>query len=265
MKTSGSPLSNSDTELSSYVRIMVQILPALNDPRVISGTTLVDVSTLPWPGASFGVTPVGDSAHVDRSFQELAATIGVERKAIRSLHQVHGAAVRTFAESSVPCDGDALIADRPGEIVGVKIADCCAILIHDPRRHVVAAVHSGWRGTAQRIFTATIDRLMREWDCRPANLQLYLSACASGRNYEVGSDVYDVLSAFCTPLDQQNGKWLFDNHAALMSEAVSAGVPSGSIFRETSCTITDRRFHSHRRDGERAGRCFAFIGLREIP
>lgn len=244
---------------------MVQILPAFNDRHVISGTTLVDVSTLPWPGASFGVTPVGDLAHVERSFAELATTIGIERAAIRSLHQVHGADVRMFAESSVSCDGDAMISDRPGEIVGVKIADCCAILIHDPRRHVVAAVHSGWRGTAQRILTVTIDRLMREWGSRPIDLQLYLSACASGRNYEVGSDVYDVLSAFCTPLDQIHGKWLFDNHAALISEAVSAGVPAGSIFRETSCTITDRRFHSHRRDRERAGRCFAFIGLREIP
>lgn len=244
---------------------MVQILPAFNDQRVISGTTLVDVSTLPWPGASFGVTPVGDLAHVERSFTELALTIGVERTAIRSLHQVHGAAVRTFAESSVPCDGDALISDRPGEIIGVKIADCCAILLHDPTHRVVAAVHSGWRGTAQRILTATIDRLRQEWGCRPTDVQLYLSACASGRNYEVGTDVYNVHSAFCTPLDQQPGKWLFDNHAALISEAVTAGVPAGSIRREESCTMTDDRFHSHRRDGERAGRCFAFIGLREIP
>lgn len=244
---------------------MVQILPAFNHQHVISGTTLVDVSTFPWPGVSFGVTPVGDAAHVERSFAELAQTIGVERAAIRSLHQVHGAAVRTFADSAVPCDGDALIADKPGQIVGVKIADCCAILVHDHKRRVIAAVHSGWRGTAQRILTVTIERLIREWDSRPTDLQLYLSACASGRNYEVGSEVYDVLSAFCTPLDQQPGKWLFDNHAALISEAVAAGVPMGSIAKEASCTITDMRFHSHRRDGERAGRCFAFIGLREIP
>lgn len=239
----------------------MKILPAFPDVGLVSGTTLVDTDDFPWPGASFGVTPCADAAHVEASFVLLAQSLNVERSAIRSLHQVHGSAVRTFAESSLECDGDALISDRPGEVIGVKIADCCAILIYDPVHRVVAAVHSGWRGTAQHILTATIERMAQEWGSRPEDCSLYLSACASGTVYEVGIDVYSQLASFCSPLDQKTDKWLFDNHAALSSEAESLGVPRGSILVEKACTITDLRFHSYRRDGERSGRCFAFIGL----
>jgi polyphenol oxidase len=244
----------------SYVRTM-QILSAFPNADLVSGTTLVDTTDLPWPGASFGVTPSADADHVERSFVLLAHTLNVERSDIRSLHQVHGASVRTFAECSLSPDGDALITDRPGEVIGVKIADCCAILIHDPVHKVVAAVHSGWRGTAQRILTATVERLQREWGSSAEECSLYLSACASGAVYEVGADVFDQLSPFCTPLDQRSDKWLFDNHAALVHEAQELGVRRGSIIVEEACTIRDQRFHSYRRDGERSGRCFAFIGL----
>ena len=239
----------------------MKILPAFPDADITSGTTLVDTADLPWPGTSFGITPCAGADHVEASFALLAQALNVERSAIRSLHQVHGSAVRTFAESSQLCEGDALISDRPGEVIGVKIADCCAILIHDPVHRVVAAVHSGWRGTAQHVLTATMERLSQEWGSRAEDCSLYLSACASGAVYEVGRDVYDQLSPFCTPLDHSNDKWLFDNHAALLHEAEGLGVRRQSIIVEEACTITDARFHSYRRDRERSGRCFAFLGL----
>lgn len=244
---------------------MVQILPAFLDDELISGTTLVDTTELPWPGASFGVTPSADRDHVERSFHALADTLHIPRGSIRSLRQVHGMAIQSLAHSDPEAEGDALISDRPGEVIGVKIADCCAILIHDPVTRVVAAVHSGWRGTAAGILPATIDRLVHDHGARPGDLRLYFSACASGRNYEVGEDVYRVLSEYCSPLSYNAGKWLFDNHAALRSQAQARGVDPAQITVEEACTIVDQRFHSYRRDGERSGRCFAFIGLREIP
>ncbi|MEG1743911.1 MAG: laccase domain-containing protein, partial [Clostridia bacterium] len=44
---------------------------------------------------------------------------------------------------------DGLVTDKSGVLLSVRAADCVPILFCDKRAGVVAALHSGWRGTAQ--------------------------------------------------------------------------------------------------------------------
>jgi copper oxidase (laccase) domain-containing protein len=81
--------------------------------------------------------------------------------------------------------------------------------------------------------------------------------------YEVGTDVYEVLSSYCQPLSI--GTWLFDNHRAIVHQLDSAGLHERNIRVDPSCTISDVRYHSYRRDKGRSGRMLAFIGMREKP
>ena len=94
-------------------------------------------------------------------------------------------------------EADGLISDLPGDVIGVKIADCLGILIYDPRQRVIAAVHSGWRGTHQNIVGEAVRTLCEGWGSTPGDLWVGLSPSASGRNYEVGTDVHDVLAPWC--------------------------------------------------------------------
>jgi len=225
---------------------------------VIAGVTRVDTSALPWPGASFGITPSADAGHVERSYEMLAETLGVPRNSIVTAQQVHGKAV-VDVSARVSTAADALVTSTPGVIVGVKLADCCGVLLHDPVHHVVAAVHSGWRGTAQNIVAATIEHMQGAYGTHPADLCAHMSACASGSMYEVGQDVHDVLSAHCKPL--ANGKWTFDNHEAIHQQLLACGIAESNISRDSACTISDVTYHSFRRDKERSGRMLAFIGF----
>ena len=73
-------------------------------------------------------------------------------------HQVHGdrvAVVRSAALTREDLEGfDALITDVPGLAVGARTADCIPVLMYDPVHRAVAAVHSGWKGTAERTMNS---------------------------------------------------------------------------------------------------------------
>ena len=239
---------------------------ALPTGNVVSGVTLVDTSFAPWPGYTFGHTPASSPELVAQSFNALAEALDWRRTSIVTVTQVHGATIEVVEDAppQPTTQADAIITNRSGWLLGVKLADCCGVVIYDQAHHAIAAVHSGWRGTAQNIVAATIVAMQHQYGTRPMDLQVWLSPCASGLAYVVRNDVHAALPAYCTPLEGTTSQWLFDNHAALRAQLIEAGVPVQSIITDESCTMTDQRWHSHRRDGEQAGRMLAFIGLRPM-
>ena len=224
---------------------------------------MVDSTELPWPGYSFAVTSASSEAEVARSYEVLAQSLGVPRTAIITVTQVHGSdsVVVEHDRPDTHVQADALLTNSPNWILGVKLADCCGVLLHDPVHHAIAAIHSGWRGTAQNIVAKVLTKMQAVYGTQPADLMAWLSPCASGSRYHVREDVVAVLGEFCTPTDDQTSLWTFDNHQAITTQLVRAGVPSASIQRDPACTMVDTRWHSHRRDGAKAGRMLAFIGL----
>ncbi|MFN4985883.1 MAG: laccase domain-containing protein, partial [Ignavibacteria bacterium] len=83
---------------------------------VIAGVTRVDTSMLPWPGASFGITPSADAGHVERSYEMLAETLGVQRNNIVTAQQVHGKTVVDVA-ARVSAAADSLVTAAQGVVV----------------------------------------------------------------------------------------------------------------------------------------------------
>lgn len=246
----------------------LETIPALSHPDLISGMTLVDTRALSWPGVSFSISEAADAGHVHRSYDLLAEVLGITRDRIATVHQVHGSGIveiedRLSIDDLRATQADALVTSWTGVILGVKLADCCGVLLHDPVRHVVAAVHSGWRGTAACIVRHTIEHMVRRHETSPADVQAWLSPCASGRVYEVGPDVQALLPDYCLPLTEK--RWLFDNHRAIADQLKASGLLTHNISVDRACTITDLRYHSYRRDKGRSGRMLAFIGMREKP
>jgi len=134
---------------------------------------------------------------------------------------------------------------------GVVTADCIPILIRTP--HAWAAVHAGWRGLADGVVEEALARL------GPVdNAEVAIFACAGAEAYEVGGEVIEALgaTAVCTP--QGGSKYLLNLEASARSRLLAC-VPRATISVASTCTITDTRFHSFRRDGERAGRALSFM------
>jgi YfiH family protein len=106
--------------------------------------------------------------------------------------QVHGNRVLRPSEISWEQDqfssADGVISELPQQAVWVASADCTPVLIADRRTGQVAAVHAGWRGTAQRIVPQAIAQFL-DHGSRLANLIVVLGPAISGEVYQVSKDV----------------------------------------------------------------------------
>lgn len=223
--------------------------------------TIIAPSVAPYPFPTFGNEAAYGTEIVSRSYQVLCSVLGVEKGALRTMRQVHGDSVTVLHRGEAypeEREADALITDDPGVILGVRIADCCAVLMYDPRRNVVAACHSGWRGSVQRIAVKVVTSMQARFGTLPSDIRVWLSPCASGRRYRVGDDVATLLPRSSVPLD--DGGWLYDNKAEISCQLREVGVQN--IVTDGRCTIEDERFHSYRRMGVQSGRTLAIIGLR---
>ena len=90
-------------------------------------------------------------------------------------HQVHGTRVAIIDRpwmTREELEGyDAFITNLPGVAIGVRTADCVPVLLHDPVRRAVAAIHAGWKGTVLHIVQAAVDALRQEYGCSPSDLK----------------------------------------------------------------------------------------------
>ena len=168
-----------------------------------------------------------------------------------SLKQIHSSITLHASGAGCVGEGDALVSREPGVSVSVRTADCYPILLADARSRTVAAVHSGWRGTAARIVHVALEQMQASPEHTFAAIGPGISVCC----YEVGEDVgkkFGLTGAGRVDLAEANKKLLME-----------AGVPEGNIEILGGCTFCDAdRYYSYRREKEEAGRMISFIGVR---
>jgi hypothetical protein len=179
---------------------------------------------------------------------------------LATLRQIHSA---TVVHGGGRCgslgEGDALIENTAGVLVAVKTADCVPILLVDSRLRIVAAVHAGWRGTAQKIAANTIAEMQTKFGSRVQDLHVAIGPGISKCCYEVGPE---VAAQFQDRGVKSNGPVHLDLPAINSKLIEELGVPAGQIYRADICTMCNEEFYSYRRDKQKAGRMLSVIGTR---
>jgi len=229
--------------------------------------------------------------------RKFLGAIGAGKMRVVTLRQIHSDIVH-LADSSKAATAeapkaDALITREPGVLLVVQTADCVPILLTDPERRAVAAIHSGWRGTLRRIAAKALGRMQLEFGTRPRDVIAALGPGIGCCCYEVGSDVAREFHAqfpaardwFDGPFDalasgENDPNWLpwltmrppghpppsprvhLDLIAANRAILADAGVLLRQISASGFCTAcrTDL-FFSYRRE-RTTGRLMAAIGIR---
>lgn len=179
--------------------------------------------------------------------------------------QVHGATVRRANADPRwrECDScDALWSSETHSALGIKVADCLPVTMVDPTHHVIANVHSGWRGTVQQITAATIGTIARETAFDPASSYAYLGPSIRACCFEVGEEVVEQFTASygdVTPyVDRSQAKPHIDSPRITRDVLRRAGFADERIIDTELCTRCEGSiFHSFRREGKGGGRNLA--------
>jgi len=227
---------------------------------ILSGITKRNTRLFPETGFSIYKADILTESEALNHKRILASQLGVHPEQMKCNKQVHGNNVVYMKRDSESTEADGIITDERGLLIYVKLADCAGILLFDPVKQIIAALHSGWRGTKQNIVKTGVNKLVETFSVNPNDLLAYVTPSASGKNYEVGWDVAEHFSEHIMPLG--NGKYLFDNKSAITEQLKKCGLPQTSIEISDICTIADTDYHSFRRDGVKSGRMAAYIQLK---
>jgi len=168
-----------------------------------------------------------------------AEEIGFSGAALCIAEQVHGreVAVLTAPTSEIIAGTDGIISNVPGLVIGIYVADCCAVYLADPRSGAFGIVHSGKKGSESGITANAIEKMQQHFGTRPEDLCIQLSPCIRPPAYEI------------------------DFAAQIRQQALDAGVPAGQIHDTGLCTSLDlHRFYSYRMEKGRTGRLLALLG-----
>ena len=192
-------------------------------------------------------------------------------------HQVHCdrvAIVDRLGMTREDLEGyDAFITDRSGVAIGVRTADCVPVLLYDPLRRVVAAVHAGWKGTVLQISRTVIAVMMRQFGCNPTDFRAAIGPAIGPDSFQVGEEVVSKFKDAGFPLDEiwsfrgpGDGSPMSGGHHIDLFRAnrwllEQAGIPAGNIQVHNIDTYTTPAFFSARREGPHCGRNINAIKL----
>lgn len=173
-----------------------------------------------------------------------------------------GSGCYSTKDALMDCDG--LYTKEKNVLLGIFTADCAPILLYDRAQGIIAAVHSGWQGSAKTILKKMLDILLYEEDSEPQDIYAYIGPSIEVFSYEIGEDVVEELKAskmelerFLIPLE--NGKYLFDNKRMNMQMLLDANIPDTNIFVHDQDTFTNEEdFFSYRKNKDK-GRNMTFI------
>jgi YfiH family protein len=213
---------------------------------------------------------VGDDPSAVRvNHERICQVLDIERDEVVSSHQVHGAVVQVVGERDrgrVCPETDALITASPDVYLMLRFADCVPVFVYDPVQRVAGLAHAGWRGTVAGIAAATVQKMTKVFDCRPADIVGGIGASIGPCCYEVGIEVLDALrqsypGAPHLVQGQGNGCWYADLWEANRYSLAQAGLAQIEIAEQCTACHTDEWF-SHRAEKGRTGRLGAVIGMR---
>ena len=209
-----------------------------------------------------------DTAHVLECRSALCdyLNITIDKLIIpRQTHSLNVKVINSTPESeTVLMDVDALVTNQPQIALAVNTADCVPILLADPDNRVIAAVHSGWRGTVGRIVCKAVDKMV-ELGADVNKIKAVMAPCICPDCFEVGDEVSSIFEAEYLHkgvVIKTETRDHVDLAMACKLDLLNSGLQECNITMPDSCTrCNPHEYFSARHSGINSGRMLSLIML----
>lgn len=221
-------------------------------------------------GLNVGLGSLDDRGSIVENRRRAVAAVAPEAKLV-TLHQVHSPdaihVTAPFADDGRP-KADAMVADRPGLVLGILTADCAPVLLADREAGVVAAAHAGWKGALGGVVEATVAEMERRGASR-ARIAAAVGPCIARRSYEVDEDFLRRFAEADPGHERfftlgREGHHQFDLEGLVLSRLAASGLTRIEALGEDTYSQPER-FFSYRRATHKGeadyGRQIALIAL----
>jgi YfiH family protein len=223
------------------------------------------VSGGPYASLNLAVNGEEDPAAVEQNLRLVTEAMVREGAAdpaprLALMRQVHGADVAVVAgpPAAEPPEADALVTAEPGVLLMVRAADCVPVLLADPERKVVGAVHAGRPGLVAGVVPAAVAAMRR---LGAGDLVAWVGPHVCGSCYEVPVTMRDEVAA-AVPEAFAETSWgtpSVDVGAGVVAQLRHAGA---AVVDASRCTREDEDLYSYRRQGTESGRLAGLVWVR---
>lgn len=180
------------------------------------------------------------------------------------LHQIHSDNVFVFndnAKEFIEKEGDAIVTNKENVIIGAFTADCVPVVLVDEVEGVIAAIHSGWKGTFNSITKKSIEKMIQEYGTRIENIKVYIGPHIRQCCYEVSEELKERFLDK-TKIDENelfNGRNL-SMERCILEDLRSLKIEEDNIYTINLCTYCEEeiKLFSYRKSVGTYGRLFTF-------
>ena len=242
----------------------VEFFYSYNNLLAIESTRLGGLSKPPFSSLNLGAFTNDLKETVQQNKEILYSDLGINGDQIASSFQCHGNEVLNIVEPGYYEGFDALITNKKDIFLQILVADCTPILLFDPIHEVVAAIHAGWRGTANAIVQKTLDKMTLHFQTNPYDCFAYVGTCISQPFFEVDKDVAQYFDQEFYFFDKEKNKYFIDLKGCNARALSDAGLMKNHIAISPFCTVKNNDlFFSHRYEKGTTGRFGVIIGMRK--
>ena len=226
------------------------------------------VSPAPYDSLNLGLSTGDEPANVLENRRRFCAAVGVPHERLVVPGQVHGATLAwvgeteagrgAFDRETVIHDHDGLLTAAPGLGLVVSHADCVPVVVaaRGADGPELAAVHAGWRGMLAGIVGQAAAALARRGRLLGAVVGPSIGPCCFSVDEE-------LRARFDERFPGSAGRSTVDLWACAARDLEAAGLPPAAVTVAALCTMSDKRFFSHRRDRGSTGRHLAIAWRQE--
>lgn len=191
-----------------------------------------------------------------------ANELGLDISQIAFQKQIHSDIITIVEKPGIIGESDAMITCKRNVGLAISSADCTPIFIYEKRKKIIAAIHSGWRGSEKKIVTKTIHKMMNQFDCNPSNMFVFVGPSIHQKNYQVGEDVASLFDQ--KYLIKKEEKLYLNVLQNNVDQLLDCKIPISQIEVSPLCSYEEKELlHSYRRDGKNSGRSLGIIAIKD--